>query len=159
MKKKLYRLKQIRDIISKEHIRSQEELINSLQEKGVDVTQATLSRDLRELKVIKVPDSESGYRYSLPENEITSSAERGYKDDFLRGFQSIGFSGTISVIKTIPGHAHSVAFAIDNMELEEIVGTLAGDDTILVVLAEGVGKETFIQKLKSMIPELEDTYI
>ncbi len=137
---KTQRFEAVRKIIREKRIESQEQLLNELHRKGFDVTQATLSRDLKQLKVAKVPDGVSGYKYTIPEYQKPqreAGAASVYIEDLRRGFVSLAFSGNICVISTLEGHANSVASAIDNIEVPGILGTLAGDDTIMAVLSEG----------------------
>lgn len=156
MKERQTRLKLIKDLIKKNEIESQDELLSLLLKEGYDVTQATLSRDLKLLKVGKVPDGNSGYKYALPSEERNSETDGIYVQDFLRGYVSIDFSGNIVVIKTFSGHANSVCNAVDNFNMEEILGTVAGDNCMFACLKEGVTSEVFMKKLKQIIPGLED---
>lgn len=156
MKERQARLKAIRNLIKSNTIESQDDLLSLLLKDGFEVTQATLSRDLKLLKVGKVPDGKSGYMYALPSDEETSESEAIYVQDFLRGYVSIDFSGNIVVIKTFPGHANTVCNAIDNLNLDEVLGTVAGDNCMFACLREGVTGEQFMDKLKKHIPGIED---
>ena len=121
----------------------------------IGVTQATLSRDLKMLKVGKVSDGNAGYFYTLPSDEENQESEQIYKRDFLRGYVSIDWSGNIIVIKTFPGHANTVSNALDNLNLEDLLGTVAGDNCLFACIKEGVSGEDFVKKLKAKIPEIE----
>jgi transcriptional regulator of arginine metabolism len=156
MKERHIRLKAIKRIIRSNKIASQEALLGYLQEEGFTVTQATLSRDLKLLKVGKVSQGESGYYYALPGEEERKESEKGYIQDFQRGYVSIEFSGNIGVVRTLTGHANSVALALDYMNMEEILGTIAGDDTVMLVLREGVTVEAFLGKFREKVPDLEE---
>ncbi|NLO22112.1 MAG: arginine repressor [Syntrophomonadaceae bacterium] len=123
----------IMDIISKERIATQEELCEALKTRNFDVTQATVSRDIKELQLIKIPDLE-GYRYSLPDNTALKNSYERMKRIFQDSVVNIDHSENIVVIKTLPGAAQSVASMIDTSGLNRIIGTVAGDDTILVVV-------------------------
>ena len=81
--------------------------------------------------------------------------ETGFYQDLQRGSISIGFSSTLAVLHTMPGHANSVAFALDNLEMEEILGTIAGDDTVMVILKEQTDRNKFTARLRVKIPDLE----
>ena len=105
LKERLTRLKTVRKLIKNYRIESQEELLGHLQKEGFEVTQATLSRDLKLLKVGKVSDGHAGYVYTLPDENERRESEQIYIQDFLRGYVSIDFSGNIVVIKTFGGHA------------------------------------------------------
>lgn len=157
MKERLTRLKAIRKLIKTYRIESQETLLGHLQKEGFVVTQATLSRDLKLLKVGKISDGHNGYVYSLPGDDDRQETERTFVQDFLRGYISIDWSGSMVVIKTYSGHSDSVALAVDNLSLDEVLGTIAGrDNTVFVCLRDGVSGEDFMHQMKERIPELED---
>ena len=156
MKERLTRLKSIRKLIKNYRIESQEALLGYLLKEGYDVTQATLSRDLKLLKVGKVSDGHNGYVYTLPGEEERRESEQIFVQDFLRGYVSIEYSGNIVVIKTYSGHANTVSNALDLLGMEEILGTVAGDNCIFACLREGVSGEQFMKSLKAKIPELEE---
>ena len=144
------RLMAIRRLITSSNISSQEELLNRLEEQGFSMTQATLSRDLRYLKVAKMPDPEKGYIYMLTERQLNDSSEE--TEIPVSGFVSIDFARGMAVMKTLPGHAGSIAYALDNMNSYEIAGTIAGDDTILIIPRDGVVKNDVINLLKNKMP-------
>jgi transcriptional regulator of arginine metabolism len=149
------RLEAVRKLIKTCRIDSQESLMGQLQKEGFTVTQATLSRDLKFLKVGKMSDGKNGYIYTFPEDE-RQEPDRPYIRDFLRGCISIEWSGNMAVIKTYSGHTDSVALALDDMRLDEALGTIAGrDNTVFVCLREGVKGEDFLRHIKQYIPELE----
>lgn len=157
MKERLARLKAVRKLLKSNKIESQETLLGLLLKEGITVTQATLSRDLKLLKVGKISDGQGGYTYSLPNDEERRESERTYINNFLQGYISIDWSGNIVVIKTYSGHTDPVALALDNLELDEVLGTIAGrDNNVAVFLREGVGGEDFMKRLKEIIPELEE---
>jgi len=147
------RLKAIRKIIADTKVSSQEQLLHRLDEEGVSITQATLSRDLKALKVGKVPDAGGGYYYALSEND--GESVQGYVEDFKRGYLSLAFSHNLAVIKTLAGHADTVAIALDRLNFPEILGTIAGDDTILVILREGETRETLTSRLENAVGDME----
>ena len=159
MKNKTQRLLTIRRIIDKEKVSNQEELLTRLMQEGYELTQATLSRDLKFLQVIKQPDRRGGYCYSLPVNLMNNGTETNTGDlqSFpLRGFKSLEFANNLGVIKTIPGYASSIASLIDSMDKYEILGTIAGDDTILLIPNEGVTHQDIMNALVVIMPELEE---
>ena len=157
MKERLARLKAVRKLIRTYRIESQETLLGYLQKEGYIVTQATLSRDLKLLKVGKISDGHNGYVYSLPGDDERQETERTYAQDFLRGYISIEWSGSLVVIKTYSGHSDAVALAVDNLGLDDVLGTLSGrDNTVFVCLREGISGEDFMVRMKESIPELED---
>jgi transcriptional regulator of arginine metabolism len=142
----------IRQLIGSFRIESQEDLRERLSSEGCEVTQATLSRDLRYLQIGKISDGAGGYRYEI----LESGAD--YEHDLLRGWLSIAFSGAVGVVKTLPGHANSVAVAIDNLEFEEILGTIAGDDTIMLVLRPESTPGELLGRIALAVPGLFDRH-
>lgn len=157
MKERLRRLKTIKKLIKTYRIESQEALLGYLQKDGYEVTQATLSRDLKLLKVGKVSDGHSGYVYSLPSEDEKQESEESLVNDFLRGYVSIDFSGNIVVIKTYSGYASAIAATIDTMNFDEVIGTVAGlDNCVFACLKEGVTGDEFMEALKLKIPELDE---
>jgi transcriptional regulator of arginine metabolism len=157
VKERLARLSAIKKLVRTYRIESQDELLGHLRKDGFTVTQATLSRDLKLLKVSKVSDGNSGYYYSLPGDEERRESEKSYLQDFLRGYISIDWSGNLVVIRTYSGHSDSVALAIDNLGLENVMGTISGrDNTVFVALREGYTGEDFMADMKTHLPELED---
>jgi transcriptional regulator of arginine metabolism len=153
MKNKTQRLLAIKEIIGSKKISSQEDLLHELEELGFSYTQATLSRDLRFLKVSKVVDSEGGYMYILPENQLNDQSPGSVP---VSGFKTIDFSNNLAVIKTLPGFAPSIASRIDNANPYEILGTIAGDDTILMIPREEISKNDVINALVLLMPEIKD---
>ena len=156
MKERQIRLKTVKNLIKSNQIESQEALLAHLQKEGFDITQATLSRDLKALKVGKISNGRYGYVYSLP-GDTELQEERTFAYDFLRGYISIKWSGNMVVIRTHSGYCDSVALALDSFDLTDVLGTISGrDNTVFVVLKEGVNGETFLNSLRKHIPELED---
>ena len=156
LKERLARLEAIRKLIKSEKIKSQDTLSDHLREEGFAVTQATLSRDLKTLKVGKVSDGRGSYVYALTGGNEKGETERGYINDFLRGCISIDWSGNIVVVKTHSGHSDPVAVALDSLEFDEILGTIAGNDnTVAVFLREGFSGDGFMGHLKELMPKLE----
>lgn len=157
MKERLTRLKIIRKLIKTYRIESQEALLGYLQKEGFEVTQATLSRDLKLLKVGKVSDGHNGYVYTLPGEDERQESDQSLAQDFLRGYISIEYSGNIAVVKTYSGYADVVAGAIDSLAMDEVIGTIAGgDNCVFACLREGITGESFLEALKLKIPELDE---
>lgn len=151
MNQKTQRLSIIRKIIRSECISSQEELIVRLAENGVQVTQSTLSRDLKFMHVAKVPHKEKGYIYVLPDSvRGDHSVSTNATDNIL----SIAFSGNMCVITTKPGYASAISVPIDSKDIYEILGTIAGDNTILLVLREGFVMENLVNELCMIYPSI-----
>ncbi len=130
---KLRRQLRIIDIINQKEIATQEELCEILNGLGFDITQATVSRDIKELKLIKVPDKD-GYHYAMPEAPGLKGSYERMKRVIEDSVLGIDYSENLIVIKTLPGSAHAVASLIDSAEWPTIIGTVAGDDTILAVV-------------------------
>jgi transcriptional regulator of arginine metabolism len=149
------RLLAIKDIISNNKVSSQEELLSILDNRGLNYTQATLSRDLKFLKVNKISDREKGYIYELPAQHIVVGNEVA-ENYAAQGFVSVEFANNLGVIKTLPGYASSIASLIDNANSFEIIGTIAGDDTILIIAHEKVSQKDVINSLVLIIPELKN---
>ena len=153
MKNRNERLMEIRRLISRRHISSQDELMRLLEKQGFELTQATLSRDLKYLKVAKMPDDRTGYVYVLPERE-QQTEQANLSNTSYHGFVSIDFAQGMAIVKTLPGHAQSLAYTIDKMNAYEIAGTVAGDDTILIIPRDSVTKSDLVNLLKLKIPGL-----
>ena len=161
MKSKNSRLDSIKMIISSKEIGNQEELLQELANEGFQLTQATLSRDLKQLKVAKAASMNGNYVYVLPNNTMYKRMTDPQSiSDMLRynGFVSIEFSGNIAVIKTRPGYASSLAYDIDNHNFYEIIGTIAGDDTIMLVVREGSSHTSVKQALSKVIPNINNNH-
>jgi len=156
MKERLERLKVVKSLIKTHRIDSQDSLLQLLAEAGYSVTQATLSRDLKYLKVGKVADGHSGYYYTMPSEEERKESEKHSIQDFLRGYVSVDWNESIVVGRTFSGHSDSVALAIDNMGMEDVLGTISGrDNVVFVALRKGSRGDDFIAALKGKIPEFD----
>ena len=143
MQKSTLRRKTLLEILEQKAIFSQEQLQEQPHLKGIETTQATLSRDLKALQVVKTPSE--GYR--LPQQKTGLAPQ-------ANGILSIEFSGQNAVVKTQPGFAPAVAARIDRRPCVSIMGTLAGDDTILLVLREGFSPDDVLANLKTIIPDI-----
>lgn len=156
MKERAERLRMVRTLIKARRIDSQDTLLQLLAEEGYAVTQATLSRDLKNLKVAKVSDGHNGYYYTIPSEEERRETERHHLQDFMRGYVSVDWNGGLVVVRTFSGHSDSVALAIDNMGLEEVLGTISGrDNVVFIALKSGVTGEDFVAALKTRIPDFD----
>ena len=158
MKNKSSRLDSIKIIISTKEIGSQEELLKELTLEGYNLTQATLSRDLKQLKVAKAASISGKYTYVLPNNTLHKRISEPHpiaNMPISNGFISLRFSGNVAVIRTRPGYASSIAYDIDNGHIEEILGTIAGDDTIMMILNEGVTRTEVVKSLRRIIPNIQ----
>ena len=155
MKTKIQRLSAIKKVVETEKVSSQDELLQKLNKEGYQITQATLSRDLKYLRVGKIPDDRKGYIYKLPgegkDKEINVNTE-GFP---LNGFVSLEFGSGLGVMRTLPGYASSLASAIDQTHPFEILGTVAGDDTILIVPRDGASRNDVSDTLAGLFHELQ----
>lgn len=144
-------------IVSNREIGNQEELLNALKEENFFVTQATLSRDLKQLKVAKAASMNGNYVYVLPNVTMYKRVSTpGQIKEMMQvpGFLSIQFSANIGVIKTRPGYASSIAYNIDNNNIPYILGTIAGDDTIMFVIEETATEADVMNALSKVVPNL-----
>ncbi len=154
MRVKTSRLDVIRQIIAGQRIACQEELLEELAKEGYKLTQGTLSRDLKMLKVAKAASAVGKSYYVLPNNTMykrvrdNASASEAPRSD---GFVSLRFTGNLAVVKTHPGYASRMAYDIDQADLDSVIGTIAGDDTIMIALEEGVSKEAVRLELGRVI--------
>ncbi len=158
MKEKKDRIETIKMLISSKEMCSQDEVLDELVKEGFNVTQATLSRDMKLLKIAKASSMNGKYVYVLPNETMYKRVTRPKTAKQMLqapGFVSINYSQNIGVIKTRPGYASAIAYNIDNSPIEEILGTIAGDDTIITVLREGADHNTLEQKLFKIIPNLK----
>lgn len=158
MKNKTNRLNTIKMLISSSEIGSQDELLSILQSHGFNLTQATLSRDLKQLKVAKAATPSGNYVYVLPNDAMYRRTSTDYMFNptmpINNGYRSIHFSGNLAVIKTKPGYAGCIAYDIDRAGINEILGTIAGDDTIILILEENVSRASIKNHLLKVIPNL-----
>jgi len=158
MKQKNKRLSDILELVQSHSLSSQEELLTLLHKKGHEITQATLSRDIKKLKIIKSPNAEGNYIYTISKENSHKEIPHNLthpNELIASGFLSLDFSDKLGVIKTRPGYAMGIASDIDNRISHAILGTIAGDDTILLIPREGVERKDIIQALSSLIPELK----
>ena len=153
MNQKTQRFATIRKIIRSEMISSQEELINRLRECGVEITQSTLSRDLKFMNVAKVPHKSKGYIYVLPNvahHEVNVSA------NISDNITSLTFSGNLGVLKTKSGYASAISVPIDNLNCPSILSTIAGDNTVLIIMREDANRNQVIESLMRIFPMLSN---
>jgi len=146
------RLQTIRKIVSTNSLESQEELLAALKLEGIISTQTTLSRDLKQLRISKVRGRNGRNVYALPREghfEPVTSIE-----EINRTKWRLNFSGNLMVVHTPPGHASMVAYDIDNIKHPLFLGTVAGDDTVIVVLTEGADKEAVGKIARDLFPKL-----
>ena len=154
MKNKRNRLQVISEILRSNVVGSQEELLKMLIERQCEITQATLSRDLKLLKVAKTPLSNGTYKYILPSYNKPIPTQPTVNTLISHGaVLSLEFSGHLAVVKTKPGYASAIAWDIDNKATNEVLGTIAGDDTVLLIPREGVTKEEIMKVINLIFQE------
>lgn len=149
---KKQRQEKIRELVESYKINTQDELIKRLEESGFTATQATMSRDIRELKLTKVSDGKNGYYYAFPASAATDNLNR-LNHSLTHLIESVNSAMNIIVIKTRVGMAQAVATGIDSIKSEEILGCVAGDDTIFVVVKSAESAEELGAKIKIMMAE------
>ena len=150
------RQNQLLQIISEEIIETQEQLLERLQAKGIKSTQATISRDIKQLHLVKEPTGQGKYRYAVSVHKTKLNFADKLRTIFRESVVSVEAAQNIVVLKTIEGMAQGAAFALDNMGDTDIVGTLAGDDTIFVMMREGTSKNVVIEALKQILPNYDE---
>lgn len=142
----------ILQLIRDNEIETQEELAELLREQGIVVTQATVSRDVKELRLVKIPTGEGHYRYSVPYEPVPGDAVRRARRSFQEYVMDVNYTQNIIIMKTLPGTANAVAAAIDDLRWKEILATVAGDDTILV-LTKGDEEVTPTEPVRTILEE------
>jgi transcriptional regulator of arginine metabolism len=152
---KTKRLLAIEKIIGEEDISSHEVLLKRLKGKGIICTQSTLSRNLRQLGAGRIPDGKGGYKYFLPEVLRNSQSASG-RPDVLPVIRDLIEARGLIVIKTLPGNASSTASYIDNTSRYEIAGTIAGDDTLLIIPRDGVTNQQMHTCIEMILPGLHE---
>lgn len=148
---KLKRQAAIMQIISQQDVKTQEELSEILARMGYETTQATISRDIKELRLVKVNSLTGGYKYSAPAQGEDSGFLPRLRTIFRECVLNIQQAQNLVVINTITGMANAAAFAIDQLKIENIIGTIAGDDTILVILADNDHASAFCDTARKML--------
>ncbi len=138
-------------LIKNNNIGTQEELVAALEEAGIDVTQATVSRDIKKLGLIKIPDGKGGYKYSLPSKRRDADLNDWLKKMVQDFVIDLDYSENLILIKTVPGTAGGLGAALDNANWSYVMGTIAGDDTIMIITKP-------IDKTDVVFKKLEDLF-
>ena len=157
MKVKNSRLEALKMLISSMELSSQEEVLKVLEKEGFKLTQATLSRDLKQLKVAKAASMNGKYVYVLPNETMYRRVTTPRKATEMMqrsGYISVNISGQLAIVKTRPGYASALAYDIDNSDSHYILGSIAGDDTIFIALREGASRGQVLEALSYVIPEI-----
>lgn len=144
----------ILEITANHVVHTQSELVGALRERGIEVTQSTVSRDIKRLGLVKVPTPEGGYRYAPPEimGDTSPAAQEELHEAFEEFVTEVGTGSSIVAVSTPPGSASPVAVAIDEADLSGVVATLAGDDTVFVLVREERDRERLLQKFREWLP-------
>lgn len=141
----------IREIIANEEIETQEELVEALRASGMQVTQATVSRDIKELMLVKVPVAEGRYKYSLPLDQQRQNPIHKLKRAIVDHFTGIDYTDNLVVLKCLPGTANTIGALIDNIEWPEVMGTICGDDTILIICRTKDQSAAVVERLLDLL--------
>ncbi len=140
----------IREIITGDAIETQDELVDALRAAGMQVTQATVSRDIKELQLVKVPMEDGRYRYSMPQEQRFNPIHK-LKRAMLDHFVHIDYTDNLVVMKCLPGTANAIGALIDNMEWPEVMGTICGDDTILIICRSKEQSGAAVERLLELL--------
>lgn len=140
----------IRDIITNNDIETQDELVDALKAAGFNVTQATVSRDIKELHLVKVPLMDGRYKYSLPADQRFNPLQK-LKRTLIDAFVKIDSAGHLLVMKTLPGNAMAIGALIDHLDWHEILGTICGDDTCLIICRSPEDTELITNRFLEML--------
>lgn len=140
----------IRDIIANNEIETQDDLVDELKNAGYNVTQATVSRDIKELHLVKVPLQDGRYKYSLPADQRFNPLQK-LKRTLMDAFVKIDSAGNLLVLKSLPGNAQAIGALIDNLDWDEILGTICGDDTCLIICRTAEDGQTITDRFLDML--------
>ena len=141
----------ILEIIAQENIETQEQLLSRLQNRGIISTQATISRDIKQMHLIKEPVGQGVYKYAVSGNRTKLNIAEKLRTIFRESITSIDYAQNIVVIKTMPGLASAACSALDNMDISIMVGSLAGDDTAFLLMRDTESAESFCEDIKGML--------
>lgn len=141
----------ILDIIAKEHIETQEQLLDQLRQRGVASTQATISRDIKQLHLVKEPTGQGRYRYAVSVQKTKLNFADKLRTIFRESVLTVDNAQNIVVIKTLPGLANAAGSAVDGMDVPYLVGSLAGDDTALLIMRDTESALDFTEEIKEML--------
>ena len=145
------RQEEILDIISKQEVETQEQLLEQLRLRGIITTQATVSRDIKQLHLVKELTRGGFYKYAISQRGASAGFASRLRTIFKEGVTSFDVAQNIVVIKTMPGLANAAAAAMDGMELPDLVGSLAGDDTAILIMRDTAAAEAFCRDIRDML--------
>ncbi len=150
-REKLQRQQAILEIIKEKPVSTQEELVEELRKRGFVASQATLSKDIRELGLLKVPTADGRFRYTDEFRTQIETPEKILRKRFRDSVTEIDNAAQIVVLKTLPGYAPSIAYEIDRASWEEVIGTIAGDDTVFIAVGSAKDANTLVKRCKEYI--------
>ena len=145
------RQSELLNIVRTRDIDTQEQLLEELRARGFTTTQATISRDIKELRLVKELTGSGGYRYALSERKTASTSDTRLRNIFKEGVISVDVAQNIVVVRTMPGLASAACSALDNMEIEGVVGTLAGDDTGILIMRDNALAQQFSSEVHKLL--------
>ena len=148
---KAQRQAKILELISTTNVETQEQLLAMLESEGFHTTQATISRDIKELRIVKELTSLGNYRYTTGDNELEGTFSTRLNTIFKECVISFDYAQNIIVVRTLPGLASAAASAIDGMNIHAVVGSLAGDDTVMIVMRDTNSAAVFCGEMKSLL--------
>lgn len=148
---KALRHARIKEIIENQAVETQEDLAEALRRRGIEITQATVSRDIKELMLIKVPTGDGRYRYAFPPEQNIAFSQSRLERSFQDSVVGLDYSLNLIVLKTLPGMAQALAYAIDSVRWQEILGTVAGDDTICVIVKPPEAVTAVMAKFQALL--------
>ena len=141
----------ILEIIANQNVETQEQLLSLLRDAGFQSTQATISRDIKELRIVKELTGLGSYRYTVSDSEVPSSFSARLNTIFRECVTGVDYAQNVIVIRTLPGLASAAGSAIDAMNMNLVVGSLAGDDTVIVIMRDSNAAATFCGEIKNLI--------
>ena len=145
------RQNQLLQIIAEENIETQEQLLERLEARGIKSTQATISRDIKQLHLVKEPAGQGRYRYAVSAHRTKLNFADRLRTIFRESLLSADYANNIAVVKTMPGLAQGAASALDSMHINDMVGSLAGYDTVMIVMRDEDSARNFCEEIKEML--------
>ena len=141
----------ILEIITQENIETQEQLLERLGQRGISSTQATISRDIKQMHLIKEPIGQGIYKYAVSGNRTKLNFSERLRNILRESILSVDYAQNIVVVHTMPGHANAAGAALDDMDIADVVGSLAGDDTALLVMRNNHAAHRICRELRQML--------
>ena len=142
---------EILNIVQTTEVETQEQLLSALKAKGFTATQATVSRDIKELRLVKELTGQGKYRYAATDRKNSAGTDTRLRNIFKEGVTSVDVAQNIVVLKTMPGLANAAAATLDSMDLPELVGTLAGDDTAILIMRTNSSAQAFCDEAHTLL--------